>query len=46
MSGVKLNMDGCLDSLAVVDLGKDSSFVEVVGVVFSWGYATTWDVVQ
>lgn len=36
-------MDDCLYSLAVVDLGKDPSFVEDVGVVFSWSYGIAWD---
>ena len=44
--GVKLDMDGCPDSLEVVDLGKDPSFVEDVGVAFSWDYVIAWDVVQ
>ena len=30
-----LNMDGCPDSLVVVDLGKDPSVFEDLGVVFS-----------
>lgn len=30
---VRLNMDGCLDSMAVVDLGKDPSFVVDMEVV-------------
>lgn len=38
-------MDGCRVILAIVDLGKDPSFIEDLRVAFWWGYETFFNVV-